>query len=206
MIIRTPKRSRGDMMIALNKERIIVIAIALFSLEIITLLIGFAVGRWFFPSPPVTTEIVEVPQSIEETPAKPSQPAESNLPSTSSEKVIPIQPTVTSTKPAPPPSPHTNQISSLNPQKHYAIVAGSIPIGDTPALARAEAERKLNALKVKGFKNARIEEVEIPNKGKFFRIIAMEADYPSATVAQNDIKAMIRRGELASAFLLEVKK
>jgi len=190
MIIKTPRHFRGDIIIALNNERIAWITAGILILLTLVFTSGFALGRWFFPLPKVETKIVEVP-AVNEAAGLPE--IRTDTLEVSGRRVRDGEKLK-----------EKERIEAIKDKekvsgKKYAIVAASIPVGDTPALAREEAERRLAALKAKGFTNARIE-VSITGKGKYLRIIAMEAIYPSALVARNDIEAMKRRGELVTAF------
>jgi hypothetical protein len=105
-------------------------------------------------------------------------------------------------RPATPAPTATSAPSAAPTGKRYAIIAHSIAINDTPASARAEADRRLAVLKTKGFRSARVERVEIAGKGSFYRVIAMEANYPSINAALRDIELMKRRGDLAAGWPL----
>ncbi len=201
MIIRNIRRTRGDYILSLNRERITWISIAAAFLLFFAFFVGIVVGRWSVGE--AETVVVHSGSSSEpapeassiEAPAAPEPvaPEPAVEPPSSPPVAVPTPP------PAPAPSPEPSG-------RRYAIVAASVPIGDSPVRAREEAEKRLSALRTKGFTSARMERVTIGTRGEYYRIIAREAVYPSAAVGRRDIQSMIRRGELSSAFLLPLEE
>ena len=58
------------------------------------------------------------------------------------------------------------------------------------------------SLQDKGFKDARIEEASVSGRGTFYRVVATERYYSSATEAARDIERWKAQGRIPSGWVL----
>lgn len=190
---RDQKPRRGESIVRLSVSEIRTFAFGMFLLVLAVFIAGFAAGRYTFGSSD------SVHAAPDDSPIAPAAEIPEDLPEGATAVSLEIAPDRET------PSP---QSPSPRKGKKFAIVVQSIPVGENSKLAEENANSYLRHLRSIGFKEARVESVEVPDRGRFLRVIAMEALYPSVTVANNDIAAMRRRGEISSGFpiLLESER
>lgn len=210
MMIQSGRKRRGDVLLALNPARIGVLAGASLGIVVLTFVLGFYLGRASGNSEPRGEAAAAAPAVPAVAVATEAEPAASSAKSIDSPSAAPSERS-TSPAGAPPPTIITPRTSSApaaaapaNVGRRYAIIAGSVPIGSDAAAAKDEADKRVNELRVKGFRDARAERVEIPGKGFFWRVVATEATYPSINAALRDIEAMKRRGELSTGWPMKL--
>ncbi len=208
MMIRGGRRRRGDVLLALNPTRIGMLSGALVSIVVLTFALGYYLGRasngipvgaerasaMIEPSTAVTSVNSSSPKPAPVSISPPVAAARPDTVRATPQRTESVRPAVA--PPAAAPAPASTSTSGYR----YAIVAGSVPIGDDLEAAKADADRRVSELRAKGFREARADRVEIAGKGSYFRVVAREAIYPSASVAKRDIESMKRRGEIASGF------
>jgi cell division septation protein DedD len=220
MQLRNARTRRGDRIVHLNQRTMGIVVSTAIGFLLIAFAIGVGTGWAFFGRSVMEVEIrsddaaplasLPEPTRMTSHDAVAAETASSAATTPPATTPAPLRPTPAVTTPAPaarpptatPPAPAERPAAETSPPTtRFAIVANSIAVGDTPTATRAEAEKILARLKTRGFRQARIEEVTVRDR-KFFRIIAMEANYHTAAAARRDIEAMISRDDLTQGFPL----
>lgn len=212
----TNSRRRGDMVVTLNKSRLRFFA----GLVLILIIAAFGLGyQWgksagrressplAVPPPPSLAppaEVAAMPERAAETTEEaPAPPRATTTVAPRQPAAAPRRPAATTTVPA-----ATRDTRSAPETRYprYAIVVKSVPIEGDAGSAKAEAERAVAQLRTKGFRQAHTEKVTIPGRGDYYRVIALEAEYPTPATARRDIEAMKRRGEISTGFPLRLEE
>lgn len=215
MQLRNARSRRGDRIVHLNQRTMGIVVSSAIGFLLIAFAIGVGTGWAIFGRSVMEVEIrsddasplasLPEPARMTSHDAVAAETASSAATAPPAATTAPARPMPISSRPtptAPPPIPADRPATEAPPPtKRFAIVANSIAVGDTPAASRDEAEKILARLKTRGFRQARIEEVTVRER-KFYRIIAMEANYHTAAAARRDIEAMISRGDLTQGFPL----